>query len=71
MPKQRERHEQFSTVRHYPSTRTEVWAAWSIREKKAAWLRNSELQLDFRVGGKEHSEFSATIAMSTTRTSLR
>jgi uncharacterized protein YndB with AHSA1/START domain len=54
----REWHDAFSTVRHFPCKRTEVWAAWSIREKKAAWLRNPELELDFRVGGRERSEFS-------------
>jgi uncharacterized protein YndB with AHSA1/START domain len=57
MTEPRERHEEFSTVRRYPSARPEVWAAWSVREKKAAWLNNPALELDFRVGGKERSEY--------------
>lgn len=50
-------HESFSLERLYPKSRAEVWSAWSIREKKAEWLRNPGLEMDFRVGGSERGVF--------------
>ena len=48
-------HESFTLERIYPKPRAEVWSAWSIREKKADWLHNPELEMDFRAGGFERS----------------
>jgi len=50
-------HENFTLERVYPNSKAEVWAAWSIREKKAEWLRNPALEMDFRPGGFERSTF--------------
>jgi uncharacterized protein YndB with AHSA1/START domain len=50
-------HRDFSIERLYPNGKARVWAAWSIREKKAAWLRNTALEMDFRPGGFERSQF--------------
>ena len=51
-------HRDFTIERVYPHCRAHVWAAWSIPEKKAAWLKNRDLEMDFRPGGTEHSRFS-------------
>jgi uncharacterized protein YndB with AHSA1/START domain len=40
-------HREFTIERVYPNCKAHVWAAWSIREKKAAWLRNAALEMDF------------------------
>src|SRR5947207_2728488 len=50
-------HEDFTIERVYPSARTDVWAAWSVPERKAAWLGNAALEMDFRPGGLERSSF--------------
>jgi uncharacterized protein YndB with AHSA1/START domain len=52
-----EHHESFTVERVYPSPRPDVWAAWSTRAQKAAWLGASGLELDFRPGGSERSVF--------------
>jgi uncharacterized protein YndB with AHSA1/START domain len=51
-------HATFTVERVYPNCRAHVWAAWSVREKKAAWMGNRDLALDFRVGGSERSVFT-------------
>ncbi|MCW5679572.1 MAG: SRPBCC domain-containing protein [Anaerolineales bacterium] len=43
--------------RLYPNCKEHVWAAWSIREKKAAWLGSKDLEMDFFPGGIERSGF--------------
>lgn len=50
-------HDSFTLERLYPQRKSEVWAAWSIREKKAAWLGDPALEMDFRPGGSEHASF--------------
>jgi len=50
-------HEQFTIERVYPNVKDEVWAAWSDREKKAEWMGAPSLEMNFRVGGSEHSTF--------------
>jgi uncharacterized protein YndB with AHSA1/START domain len=52
-----EQHRDFTIERVYPNCPAHVWAAWSIREKKAAWMRNAALEMDFRPGGFERSRF--------------
>jgi uncharacterized protein YndB with AHSA1/START domain len=52
-----EHHDSFTVERVYPSPRPEVWAAWSTRDRKAAWLGAAGLELDFRPGGAERSVF--------------
>ena len=51
-------HATFTVERIYPNCRAHVWAAWAKRDKKAAWLGNRDLALDFRPGGSERSAFS-------------
>ena len=51
-------HATFTIDRVYPNCRAHVWSAWAVREKKAAWLGNRDLALDFRAGGAEHSVFN-------------
>jgi len=50
-------HEQFTIERLFPNVKDEVWAAWSEREKKAEWLGAPTLEMDFRPGGSERSNF--------------
>ena len=50
-------HATFTIERIYPNCRAHVWGAWSVREKKAAWMGNRDLALDFRAGGGERSAF--------------
>ena len=50
-------HEQFTIERLYPNVKSEVWAAWSDRAKKAEWLGAPGLEMDFRPGGSERSTF--------------
>lgn len=50
-------HATFTIERIYPNCRAHVWSAWAVREKKAAWLGNRDLALDFRPGGSERSVF--------------
>ncbi len=50
-------HETFTIERVYPNCPAHVWAAWSIREKKAAWLGATSMVMDFRQGGQELSSF--------------
>jgi uncharacterized protein YndB with AHSA1/START domain len=50
-------HASFTIERVYPNCLAHVWSAWSSRDKKAAWLGNRDLELDFRVGGAERSAF--------------
>jgi uncharacterized protein YndB with AHSA1/START domain len=45
-------HDSFTIERVYPVAKAQVWSAWSIAEKKAAWL-NRTLEMDFRPGGTE------------------
>jgi uncharacterized protein YndB with AHSA1/START domain len=49
------KHATFTLERTYPATPARVFAAWSDQSAKARWLAGpgSELELDFRVGGKE------------------
>jgi uncharacterized protein YndB with AHSA1/START domain len=39
--------------RRYPASPERTFAAWADREAKARWFGASELELDFRVGGRE------------------
>ena len=48
-------HRDFVIERIYPSCTAHVWATWSIREKKAAWMRSPGLEMDFRPGGFERN----------------
>lgn len=57
MDEQSQYHREFRLERLYPNCRDHVWAAWSIREKKAAWLGSEALEMDFSVGGVERSGF--------------
>lgn len=50
-------HRDFTIERIYPNCRAHVWAAWSIPEKKVAWMGNREMETDFRPGGSEVSRF--------------
>lgn len=50
-------HDSFAIERVYPNPKAEVWAAWSIREKKAVWMGNPALEMDFRPGGFERGRF--------------
>jgi uncharacterized protein YndB with AHSA1/START domain len=50
-------HENFTLERIYPQSKAEVWSAWSMREKKSAWLGNPALEMDFRVGGFERATY--------------
>jgi uncharacterized protein YndB with AHSA1/START domain len=52
------RHDSFALERVYPNCRAHVWAAWTVRDKKAAWLGAPTLEMDFRPGGFERSVFS-------------
>ena len=57
MREQSQHHREFTLERLYPNCKEHVWAAWSIREKKAAWLGSKELEMDFFPGGIERSGF--------------
>ena len=48
-------HDSFTIERVYPVAKAQVWSAWSIAEKKAAWLGNRDLEMEFRLGGAERS----------------
>ena len=48
----------FTIERVYPNCREDVWAAWSVPEKKAKWFGTRALDMDFRPGGGERSSFS-------------
>ena len=54
-------HASFTLERRYKASPARVFAAWSDGKAKAAWFHGPEersrepLQLDFRVGGKEHA----------------
>ena len=54
-------HHTFSIERRYKARPSRVFAAWSSPQAKAAWFFGPEessrdpLELDFRVGGKEHA----------------
>lgn len=50
-------HETFAIERVYPNCRAHVWASWSVREKKAAWMGDAGLEMDFRPGGEERGAF--------------
>lgn len=50
-------HRDFTLERIYPNCRAHTWSAWSVREKKAAWLGSPTLEMDFSVGGIERSSF--------------
>ena len=54
---QAQTHATFTIERIYPNCRAHVWSAWAVREKKAAWLGDRALALDFQIGGSEHSAF--------------
>ncbi len=59
-------HREFTIDRVYPNGRAHVWAAWSVREKKAAWLRaGGDLEMDFRPGGGERSQFHSPMGEHT------
>ena len=57
MSEQSQYHREFTLERLYPNCRDHVWAAWNIREKKAAWLGSEGLEMDFSPGGAERSSF--------------
>ncbi|WP_395517510.1 SRPBCC domain-containing protein [Pseudorhizobium flavum] len=57
MDGQSQHHRQFTLERLYPNCRAHTWSAWSIPEKKAAWLGSARLEMDFSVGGIERSGF--------------
>lgn len=50
-------HETFTIERVYPNCLAHVWASWSVREKKAAWMGDDALEMDFRPGGEERGGF--------------
>jgi uncharacterized protein YndB with AHSA1/START domain len=54
-------HATFVVDRQYEVSPERAFAAWADPEAKARWLVDSDaqLQLDFRVGGREHSSGSA------------
>jgi uncharacterized protein YndB with AHSA1/START domain len=58
MSEQAQHHREYTIERVYPNCRDHVWAAWSIREKKAAWLGSEGLEMEFVPGGVERSGFS-------------
>jgi uncharacterized protein YndB with AHSA1/START domain len=55
------KHATFTVERDYDAPPPKVWRAWSDRDEKAAWFSGpedwdtSELELDFRIGGREYS----------------
>ena len=55
------KHATFTIERVYPATPARVFAAWSAKEAKAAWMychpewMPSVHEFDFRVGGREHA----------------
>ncbi len=55
------RHDSFTLERAYPNCRAHVWAAWTVRDKKGAWLGAPALEMDFRPGGFERSVFHDAI----------
>ena len=57
MGEQSQHHREFTLERLYPNCKEHVWAAWSIRDKKAAWLGSKDLEMDFFPGGIERSGF--------------
>jgi uncharacterized protein YndB with AHSA1/START domain len=57
MDGQPQHHRQFTIERLYPNCKEHVWAAWSIQEKKSAWLGSEKLEMDFSIGGIERSGF--------------
>ncbi|SDH19315.1 SRPBCC domain-containing protein [Pelagibacterium luteolum] len=57
MGEQSQQHREFTLERFYPNCKEHVWAAWSIREKKAAWLGSEGLEMNFSPGGVERSGF--------------
>lgn len=57
MDEQSLHHREFTLERLYPNCKEHVWAAWSIREKKAAWLGSEGLEMDFSPAGAERSSF--------------
>ena len=50
-------HATFTIERIFPNCRAHVWSAWAMREKKAVWLGDRDLALDFRPGGSERGAF--------------
>lgn len=54
-------HREFTIERIYPNCKAHVWACWSMREKKEAWLGGEELQMDFSPGGAERNSFRNAI----------
>lgn len=67
MGEQSQHHREFTLERLYPNCKEHVWAAWSIREKKAAWLGSEGLEMDFSVGGVERSGFSNAMGEHTSQ----
>jgi uncharacterized protein YndB with AHSA1/START domain len=59
-------HSTFTIERNYPTTPQRVFAAWSDPVKKRRWFTDpdespvEEIQMDFRVGGKELKRFQVT-----------
>lgn len=51
------RHDSFTLEKIYPNCPAHVWAAWTVRDKRAAWLGARDLEMDFRPGGYERSSF--------------
>ena len=54
-------HATFVVERRYPASPERVFAAWADLEVKKRWYSDPEahLELDFRVGGREHGSGSA------------
>ena len=54
-------HATFVIEREYEVSPERAFAAWADPEAKARWYSDSEahLELDFRVGGREHSRGTA------------
>jgi uncharacterized protein YndB with AHSA1/START domain len=54
-------HATFSVERTYDAAPARVFPAWADASAKSRWFgsKDSPLELDFRVGGREHSEGSA------------
>lgn len=58
----------FTIERVYPNCLAHVWSAWSIPEKKSAWLGGRPIEMDFRPGGIERSGFSNEMGEHTNET---
>lgn len=68
MTDEAQQHHTFTIERIYPSCTSEVWAAWSVAEKKNRWFGGGLSESDFRVGGTEKNEFTDDLGTHTNQT---